>query len=302
MKRLILAIAMALTLSSCGLSYYTNNIPTPVSGSINISLQPSWGPAGYNYAMYYYFPEFNFYYDVERALFYYTNYGRWVSAKMLPRGRHFPTDLHRFYKVVINYRNPWLYNKRHRSMYKKYKGVHTQPIIGNGHHNGHYNPHNPHSPYRQPSNRYDHNDRYYGGQKNGQYGTPGKNNNGYNGQYGTPEKNNYGKGGNGQYNGSRNNGYYNNSGADNRNTVRNSRNTNTSRNNSYQGNTPQRGSSQNTKGNNAQYSQQNNKQSGQATGSRTNAQSRGNSSSTKSDKSNQSKSTQTKRSAGARGR
>ncbi|MBQ4126622.1 MAG: hypothetical protein IJD72_01460, partial [Alistipes sp.] len=264
MKRLILAIAMALTLSSCGLSYYTNNIPTPVSGSINISLQPSWGPAGYNYAMYYYFPEFNFYYDVERALFYYTNYGRWVSAKMLPRGRHFPTDLHRFYKVVINYRNPWLYNKRHRSMYKKYKGIYTQPIIGNGHHNGHYNPHNPHSPYRQPSNRYDHNDSYYGGQKNGQYGTP--------------DKNNYGKDGNGQYNGSRNNGYYNNSGADNRNTVRNSRNTNTSRNNSYQGNTPQRGSSQNTKGNNAQYGQQNNKQSGQATGSRTNAQSRGNSS------------------------
>lgn len=288
MKRLIIAIAMALTLSSCGLSYYTNNIPTPVSGSINISLQPSWGPAGYNYAMYYYFPEFNFYYDVERALFYYTNYGRWVSAKILPRGRHFPTDLHRFYKVVINYRNPWLYNKRHRSMYKKYKGIYTQPIIGNGHHNGHYNPHNPHSPYRQPSNRYDHNDRYYGGQKNGQSGTP--------------DKNNYGKDGNGQYNGSRNNGYYNNSGADNRNTVRNSRNTNTSRNNSYQGNTPQRGSSQNTKGNNAQYSQQNNKQSGQATGSRTNAQSRGNSSSTKSDKSNQSKSTQTKRSAGARGR
>ena len=279
---------MALTLSSCGLSYYTNNIPTPVSGSINISLQPSWGPAGYNYAMYYYFPEFNFYYDVERALFYYMNYGRWVSAKILPRGRHFPTDLHRFYKVVINYRNPWLYNKHHRSMYKKYKGIYTQPIIGNGHHNGHNNPHNPHSPYRQPSNRYDHNDSYYGGQKNGQYGTP--------------EKNNYGKDGNGQYNGSRYNGYYNNSGADNRNTVRNSRNTNTSRNNSYQGNTPQRGSSQNTKGNNAQYGQQNNKQSGQATGSRTNAQSRGNSSSTKSDKSNQSKSTQTKRSAGARGR
>ena len=123
MKRLIFAIAVALTLSSCATSYYT---PAPVTGAINISIQPSWGPAGYDYALYYYFPEFNFYYDVERALFYYQNYGRWVSAKVLPKGRHYPTDLHRYYKVVINERNPWNYNRQHKKIYKHHKGVYTQ--------------------------------------------------------------------------------------------------------------------------------------------------------------------------------
>lgn len=135
MKRLILAIVMAFTLTSCGTGYYSSTIvnsaaaydyPTHVAGAINISIQPSWGPAGYNYAMYYYFPEFNFYYDVERALFYYLSSGRWISAKVLPKGRHYPTDLHRYYKVVINERNPWNFNRQHKTKYKQYKGVYTQ--------------------------------------------------------------------------------------------------------------------------------------------------------------------------------
>lgn len=132
MKRSILAVAMAFMLSSCGIGYYSSTLidrPMPVSGSINISLQPSWGPAGYDYAMYYYFPDFDFYYDVERALFYYKNYGRWVSAKALPHGRHFPTDLHRYYKVVINQHNPWNYNRQHRNQYKHHKGVYNQPNL-----------------------------------------------------------------------------------------------------------------------------------------------------------------------------
>ena len=133
MKRLILAIAIAFTLSSCATSYYSTTLvddavvyPAPATSLVNISIQPSWGPAGYNYAMYYYFPEFNFYYDVDRALFYYLSSGRWVSAKVLPKGRHYPTDLHRYYKVVINERNPWNYNRQHKSKYKHYKGVYTQ--------------------------------------------------------------------------------------------------------------------------------------------------------------------------------
>ena len=135
MKRLILAIVMAFTLTSCGTGYYSSTIvtsaaaydyPTHVPGAINIPIQPSWGPAGYNYAMYYYFPEFNFYYDVERALFYYLSSGRWISAKVLPKGRHFPIDLHRYYKVVINERNPWNFNRQHKTKYKQYKGVYTQ--------------------------------------------------------------------------------------------------------------------------------------------------------------------------------
>lgn len=122
-------------LSSCGIGYYSTTViepipsPRPTTTIINISLQPSWGPAGYDYAMFYYFPEFNFYYDVERAMFHYLNYGRWVSAKMLPRGRHFPADLHRYYKVVINQRNPWTYNRQHKRQYKHYKGVYNQRTL-----------------------------------------------------------------------------------------------------------------------------------------------------------------------------
>ena len=138
MKRLILAFVMAFTLSSCGVGYYVYDTPAPVTGSINISLQPSWGPAGYDYAMYYYFPEFNFYYDVERAVFHYLNYGRWVSAKVLPHGRHFPTDLHRYYKVVINHRNPWHYNRQHKNQYKHYKGVYNQRNLRDVRGNGYY--------------------------------------------------------------------------------------------------------------------------------------------------------------------
>lgn len=138
MKRLILAFAMAFTLSSCGVGYYAYDTPVPVTGSINISLQPSWGPAGYDYAMYYYFPEFNFYYDVERAVFHYLNYGRWVSAKVLPHGRHFPSDLHRYYKVVINHRNPWHYNRQHKNQYKHYKGVYNQRNLRDVRGNGYY--------------------------------------------------------------------------------------------------------------------------------------------------------------------
>lgn len=130
MKRMILAIVMALSLSSCGVGYYSSTYvdphPVPVTGLVNITLQPSWGPAGYDYAMYYYFPEFNFYYDVEHALFHYLERGRWIAAKMLPRGPHFPQDLHRYYKVVINQRNPWTNNRHHKTQYKHFKGVYNQ--------------------------------------------------------------------------------------------------------------------------------------------------------------------------------
>lgn len=129
MKQIVLTIALAFILSSCSMGYYSYEQPVRVTGRVNIAVQPSWGPAGYDYAMYYYFPEFNFYYDVERALFYYQNYGRWVSAKVLPRNRHFPADLHRYYKVVINSHNPWQHNRQHKNQYKHFKGIYNQPNL-----------------------------------------------------------------------------------------------------------------------------------------------------------------------------
>lgn len=86
------------------------------------------GPAGYACAPYYYFPDFNIYYDVNRALFYYPSHGRWISAHKLPPGIG-PRDFYKFYKVVLDVRDPWLYNRAHRSKYRKYRGIHTQPVL-----------------------------------------------------------------------------------------------------------------------------------------------------------------------------
>ena len=215
MKKLLILFAAAMILSSCSVGLYTDGVRTSTVASLNISMQPSWGPAGYNYAPYYYFPEFDFYYDVNKAIFYYLNHGRWIAAKHLPP--HFPKDLHRYYKVVLTQRNPWLYNSSHRSMYKKYKGVYNQPVIGNKHH-----PQGPGAPgpQRPPqNNRYDHNKPP---QNNGHYG-------------------------NGSYYGSRNN-QSGNGNYDNRNTVRDSRNNNTNRGTAYNNgaNAPQRGNSSNS--------------------------------------------------------
>lgn len=99
-----------------------------IAATVNISSQPPWGPAGYDHAPYYYFPDFNFYYDVDRAMFHYYSRGRWIAARQLPKVGY-PRDLYKFYKVVIDTRDPWLYNSRHKRMYRKYKGIHTQPVL-----------------------------------------------------------------------------------------------------------------------------------------------------------------------------
>ncbi len=126
MKRLTIILAATLICTSCGVALYPDRGVT-VTASVNISAQPPWGPAGYDYAPYYYFPDFNFYYDVDRAMFHYYSRGRWIAAKKLPVG--YPRDLYKFYKVVIDVRDPWLYNRRHKSMYRKYRGIHTQPVL-----------------------------------------------------------------------------------------------------------------------------------------------------------------------------
>lgn len=240
MKRILFAIVTAITLSSCGVGYYSSNFidpivttPIPVSGSINISIQPSWGPAGYNYAMYYYFPDFNFYYDVERALFHYLNYGRWVSAKMLPRGRHFPTDLHRYYKVVINNHNPWNYNRQHKNQYKRYKGIYNQRTLRDVRNN-------------QDAPRRIHN----------QYSTPSRNNNSMYSPQSAPNR--------GQ--GSRSNvgqGQRNNQGQGN---ISRPSGNNTQRNNSSQGNIRQ--NNNNSSNNRSSGAQSSNSSGSRSTGSR----------------------------------
>ena len=208
MKRLA-AILLGLMLASCSVGYYSNN-GMGLSTVANISVQPDWGPAGYDCANFYYFPEHNFYYDVNRALFYYYHNRQWLSAKHLPYGLGYPRDLYRLYKVVLNnIRKPWKYNRRHIMEYKHYGKIHNQPVL-HPHKAPQYNGNRPNRP---PQNGYG----------------PSYNNNNRPPQM-KPQ----------QGNGSR---YENNYGSD-RNTIRNSRNNNTSRNNV----TPQRGNSANNNG------------------------------------------------------
>lgn len=128
MKRMFAILTLALCTASCSVMLQGSREGITVGGAVNISAQPPWGPAGYACAPYYYFPDFNIYYDVNRALFYYLDHGRWRSAHRLPPYAG-PRDLYKFYKVVLDVRDPWLYNRSHRIKYKKYRGIHTQPVL-----------------------------------------------------------------------------------------------------------------------------------------------------------------------------
>lgn len=99
-----------------------------ISISVNIGNQPSWGPVGYDYVDYYYFPDFNAYFDVNSGLYIFMDRGRWITAQYLPMAyRHY--DLYKVYKVALNINKPWLYNNRHIKSYGRYKNYHGHQIV-----------------------------------------------------------------------------------------------------------------------------------------------------------------------------
>lgn len=126
MKKLLTLIIVTFALQSCALTSLIPNYNYPsVDVTINIDLQPAWGPIGYDYAAYYYMPEINIYYDVNHSLFYYQSNNRWIGVEYLPPSYRV-YDLFKIYKVVINYDNPWEYNRNHRSQYKHYRDDRSQ--------------------------------------------------------------------------------------------------------------------------------------------------------------------------------
>src|SRR4051794_17678287 len=89
--------------------------------TVNIGSQPVWGPAGYDYAEYYYFPENDVYYHVPDRQYIYFDRGSWISAYTLPPYyRNF--DPYRSYKVVINEARPYARNDYWHSRYYSYPG------------------------------------------------------------------------------------------------------------------------------------------------------------------------------------
>lgn len=95
---------------------------------INIASQPAWGPTGYDYVPFYYFPDYNFYYDVNRNQYIIFNNNVWSYVTAVPT--RFGFDPYNAYKVIINKNKPYLYNKTHIRDYGKYKdqGL-KQPMI-----------------------------------------------------------------------------------------------------------------------------------------------------------------------------
>ncbi|MCD7970753.1 MAG: hypothetical protein LUF87_10430 [Alistipes sp.] len=124
MKKLILLIVLAVAAALGSAPQAT----AQVSIQINIGKQPAWGPAGFDYARWYYFPALNIYYDVDAGLFYVLSGNRWRSYRTLPR-RYRTYDLYTTYKVVIHDDQPWRYNTRHVRDYAQFRNDRSQTPI-----------------------------------------------------------------------------------------------------------------------------------------------------------------------------
>ena len=129
MKKIILSIGFLVAMAS-----FSGIEAANINVNINIGMQPAWGPIGYNYVAFYYFPDINVYYNVNQGLFHFPRGGRWVSARYLPGVyRHY--DLYGLYKVVLTDNNPWRFNQRHMVDYRHFRGNRSQIVIRNSHDN-----------------------------------------------------------------------------------------------------------------------------------------------------------------------
>ncbi len=120
--RYALLILVALLISTTGPAV------GQVQVTINLGSQPVWGPIGYDYVEYYYFPDTEVYYYVPGHRYYYYGGGRWISATRLP-GSYAHFDVYNSYKVVVNEKEPWRNHKSYRAKYISYKGRRGQTII-----------------------------------------------------------------------------------------------------------------------------------------------------------------------------
>lgn len=129
MKKIILSIGFLVAMAS-----FSGTEAANINVNVNIGMQPAWGPVGYNYVAFYYFPDINVYYNVNQGLFHFPRGGRWVSARYLPGAyRHY--DLYGLYKVVLTDNNPWRFNQRHMVDYRHFRGNRNQVVIRNSHDN-----------------------------------------------------------------------------------------------------------------------------------------------------------------------
>jgi len=113
-----------------------------VNVNINIGDQPEWGPAGYDYAEYYYLPDIETYYYVPRRQFVYLNGGRWIFSPGLPP-RYANYNLYNGYKVVFKSPDAYRNYDSHKVRYARYRNYNNRQVIiknkhDNGNHKGQY--------------------------------------------------------------------------------------------------------------------------------------------------------------------
>lgn len=104
------------------------SLPVLAQARVNISVQPIWGPVGYNHVDYYYLPDAEVYYSVPQRVYIYEDRGTWVRTSTLPL-RFGSVDLYHAYKVVINEPKPYLRHKTYKVKYVSFKGKHDQIVI-----------------------------------------------------------------------------------------------------------------------------------------------------------------------------
>lgn len=116
----------------------TSNAQVKVGININIGDQPEWGPAGYDYAGYYYMPDIETYYYVPKKQFVYYSGNQWVFSNALPPA-YAGYNLYSGYKVVFKTHDAYKHFNEHRVKYVRYKNHNGgQVIIKNKHDNGNH--------------------------------------------------------------------------------------------------------------------------------------------------------------------
>jgi hypothetical protein len=121
MRYFFILIALVLLVS-------TLQAQVSVRFNINLDRQPLWGPTGYDYVEYYYFPDIEVYYNVTQHRYYYNERGRWIGRSRLP-SHYRDFDLYNSYKVVVNDRTPYQNHSKYRDQYVSFKGRHDQQPI-----------------------------------------------------------------------------------------------------------------------------------------------------------------------------
>ena len=126
MKKIILAIALAAGI------FLSTDINAQITATLNIGAQPIWGPTGYDYVDYYYFPDIDIYYSVPQQRFIYMDGGNWITATNLPN-RCASYDLYNAHKVVMNEPTPYLHNESNQGKYASFKRQNDQHAIRDSH-------------------------------------------------------------------------------------------------------------------------------------------------------------------------